>query len=326
MSDAPWRPVATLPLLRARASLLRGVREFFQEAGVLEVETPACSFHAATDPAIHSLGTAFMGPGYPQRMPLYLHTSPEFPMKRLLAAGSGPIYQICRVFRDGELGRLHNPEFSLLEWYRPGYDPHRLMDEVAALVCHLAGRKVPEQRLTYGGLFQIHLGVDPHWASSKELRACAGAQGLEGLATLDLPKRDAWLDLLLSHCIEPQLPPEVMTFVYDYPASQASLARIRPGLPAVAARFELYLGNMELANGFHELANATEQRARFLADLSERHALGLPEVSVDERLLEALEAGLPDCAGVALGLDRLLMWLTGTTHIDQVLAFPFARA
>lgn len=326
MNDAPWRPVATPAALRARAGLLQGIRAFFLQAGVLEVETPVCSFHAATDPAIHSLVTVFSGPGHARGATLYLHTSPEFPMKRLLAAGSGPIYQICRVFRDGERGRLHNPEFSLLEWYRPGHDARRLMDEVAALVCHLAGREVARQSLTYGQLFQTYLGLDPHQATPAQLRARARADGLEEAARLELPDRDAWLDLLLSHCIEPRLPPQVMTFVYEYPASQASLARIRPGPPAVAERYELYLGGMELANGFHELADAGEQRARFLGDLAKRRALGLADVPLDEYLLAALEAGLPDCAGVALGLDRLLMWLTGATHIDQVLAFPFARA
>jgi len=324
--DRLWRPSAPLEALRARADLLERIRAFFRQAGVLEVETPACSFHGNTDPAIESLATRFQGPGHGTGVPLYLHTSPEFPMKRLLAAGSGPIYQVCRVFRNGELGRLHNPEFSLLEWYRPGFDHHRLMGEVAALVCHVADVELPERRISYAELFDEGLGLDPHTADLTALRNRALELHVPGAADLDLPGRDAWLDLLLTHCIEPRLPARRMTFVYDYPASQAALARVRPGPPPLAERFELYLGGMELANGFRELADAAEQRRRFESEQAERAAAGQPSVPLDERLLAALEAGLPDCAGVALGLDRLLMWLTGVRDINQVLTFPFDRA
>jgi len=324
--DRLWRPSAPLEALRARADLLERIRAFFRQAGVLEVETPACSFHGNTDPAIESLATRFQGPGHGTGVPLYLHTSPEFPMKRLLAAGSGPIYQICHVFRNGELGRLHNPEFSLLEWYRPGFDHHRLMGEVAALVCHVADVELPERRISYAELFDEELGLDPHAASLTALRNRAMELQVPGAVDLDLPGRDAWLDLLLTHCIEPRLPARRMTFVYDYPASQAALARVRPGPPPLAERFELYLGGMELANGFRELADAAEQRRRFESEQAERAAAGQPSVPLDERLLAALEAGLPDCAGVALGLDRLLMWLTGVRDINQVLTFPFDRA
>ena len=326
MESGAWRPVAEPRVLQARAALLGQIRSFFQGAGVLEVETPACSRYAPTDPAIDSLQTCYRGPGQALGLPLYLHTSPEFPMKRLLAAGIGPIYQICKVFRDGERGRLHHPEFSLLEWYRPGFDSQRLMDEVAALIRHLAGTDLAEQRLTYGQLFQTHLGLDPHSAGPGQLQAEARRLGIAGADQLDLPDRDAWLDLLLSHYIEPRLDPRILTFVHQYPASQASLARVRPGPVPVAERFELYLGGMELANGFHERADPDEQRRRFLADLERRGALGRAQVPLDAHLLEALAAGLPDCSGVALGLDRLLMWLTGSRHIDQVLAFPLERA
>jgi len=321
-----WEPVASLATMRARAALLQRIRAFFATAGVIEVETPACSVHAVTDPALASLRTRFVGPGHPDGLSLYLHSSPEFAMKRLLVAGSGPIYQVCRVYRNGECGRLHSPEFTLLEWYQPGFDHHRLMDEVAALICALADRPLPQRRMSYAELFQEHLDLDAHGSGVTALRARALALGVPRAEALELPGRDAWLDLLLTHCIEPQLPTGRMTFVYDYPASQAALARVRPGEPPLAERFELYLGGMELANGFHELGDAAEQEQRFHTDLAVRRARGQPAVPMDRHLLAALRTGLPDCAGVALGVDRLLMWLTGARHIDQVLAFPLERA
>jgi lysyl-tRNA synthetase class 2 len=326
VSVALWRPAASVYTLRERARLLERIRAFFRAADVLEVETPACSRHAGTDPAIGSLRTRFTGPGRGTGTTLYLQTSPEFPMKRLLAAGSGPIYQICRVFRDGEAGRLHNPEFSLLEWYRPGFDHHRLMDEVAALVSAVAQRPLAQRRVSYRELFLELLRLDPHTADVRALRACALAQGVPGAAELRFERSDPWLDLLLTHCVEPRLEPQVMTFVFDYPVSQAALARVRADEPAVAERFELYLGGMELANGFHELTDAAEQSARFRRDLAQRAAAGLEPVPMDLYLLAALEAGLPDCSGVAVGLDRLLMWLTGAEHIREVLAFDLERA
>jgi lysyl-tRNA synthetase class 2 len=322
-----WRPSTSPESIRARADLLHGIRKFFRQAGVLEVETPVCSAHANTDPAIESLATVYTGPGAPAGLPLYLHTSPEFPMKRLLAAGSGPIYQICKVFRDGESGRLHNPEFTLLEWYRPGYDHHRLMDEVEALIGSLVSFPAPWERISYGDLFQRHLRLDPHGSDSLTLRRLALDRGISGAESLDLPDRDGWLDLLMSHCMEPDLGREAPCFVYDYPASQASLARIRPGSPPVAERFELYIGGMELANGFHELCDGDEQRRRFRQDLEKRAATGQGEqLPMDDNLLQALDWGLPDSSGVALGIDRLLMQITGATHIDEVLAFPLTRA
>jgi len=221
---------------------------------------------------------------------------------------------------------MHNPEFSLLEWYRPGFDHHRLMDEVAALVQAVAGAELPQRRLSYAELFVEYLGLDLHGTDLSGLRTRALELNVPGAGELDLPGRDAWLDLLLTHCIEPRLPARQLTIVYDYPASQAALARVRPGDPPLAERFELYLGGMELANGFHELTDAAEQRARFGAEQQERNARGQEAVPMDEHLLAALEAGVPPCAGVALGLDRLLMWLTGAERIEQVLAFAFERA
>lgn len=318
-----WRPAAPLEILRVRARLLQRIRACFDGSGAMEVETPSCSAYGVTDPAIESFRVA---PGALRGAARYLHSSPEFPMKRLLAAGSGPIYQICHVFRDGESGRRHNPEFTLLEWYRPGWDLRRLMNEVADLVRAVSDRSLPAYYLSYGELFQEYADIDPHQAQAGQLRERALDLGLTQVADLQLPDRDAWLDLLLTHHVEPRLPVDRMTFVYDYPASQAALARVHPGPPAVAERFELYLGGMELANGFHELTDAAEQRARFQAEQAQRRALGLHPVPMDEYLLAALEAGLPDCSGVALGVDRLLMWLSGVEHIAEVLPFPFDRA
>lgn len=321
VADA-WRPGADLPMLRLRARTLDRVRAFFAGRGVLEVETPALSAAATTDPHIESFATAYRGPGRAPA-PLYLHTSPEFPMKRLLAAGSGPIYQICKVFRQGECGRLHNPEFTLLEWYRPGFDHRRLMDEVEALVLPILGRPAAE-RLSYAEAFARHLDLDPHRADAATLAACAARHGIavDGLGA----DRDGWLALLLTHLVEPHLGRGRPTFLYDYPASQAALARVRAGEPPLAERFELYVDGVELANGFHELADAAEQRRRFAADREARRAAGLPLVPMDEHLLAALAHGLPDCAGVALGFDRLLMLAAGVEEIGRVVAFPIDRA
>lgn len=327
MSDSiDWRPSASLEMLRARAGLLARIRDFFLQAGVLEVETPACSCFGVTDPAIESFTARYTGPGAACGERRYLHTSPEFPMKRLLAAGSGPIYQLCRVFRNGELGRRHNPEFTLLEWYRPGFDHHRLMDEVASLIHVLAQRPLPIERLSYAEAFERHLRIEPHCATAEQLRARAIEHRIEGAEDLTLEGRDAWLDLMLSHLIEPHLGTGGMTFLYDYPATQAALSRVRPGNPPVAERFELYLSGVEIANGFHELVDAVEQRQRFLGDNQRRQTMGLPTVPPDENLLAALEAGMPASAGVALGVDRLLMVLTGSRHIRETIAFDAGRA
>ncbi|MCU7813206.1 MAG: EF-P lysine aminoacylase GenX [Candidatus Thiodiazotropha sp. (ex Notomyrtea botanica)] len=327
MTEKPdWRPSATLEMIQARASLLARIRDFFRQAGVLEVETPVCSRFGVTDPAIECLSTRYTGPTAPQGCDLYLQTSPEFPMKRLLAAGSGPIYQICRVFRDGELGRRHHPEFSLLEWYRPGFDHHVLMDEVASLINRLTQAPLTVEKLSYHEAFDRHLQIDPHTASPEQLRDCAVEHEVAGASELIMDSRDAWLDLLMSHLIEPHLGETGMTFLYDYPASQAALARVKDSTPPVAERFELYLSGMEIANGFHELLDAGEQRRRFLDDNRRRAAAGLPQIPMDEALLDALASGMPACAGVALGIDRLLMFFTGCNDIRKLLAFDITKA
>jgi lysyl-tRNA synthetase class 2 len=307
--------------LVARARLLERCRHFFAERGVLEVETPVLAQATVTDLHLASLETRLA-----QRpAPYYLQTSPEYAMKRLLAAGSGDIYQLCKVFRDGEMGRHHNPEFTMLEWYRLGFDHRELMDEVEALLGSLLGPLLlaPAERLTYREAFGRVLSLDPLRAPLPELAALAGerlgATGLDG-------DRDGLLDLLMGALVGPELGAGRITFVHEYPASQAALARCLPGDPPVAARFEAYVGGLELCNGFHELADAGEQRRRFEADRAARRARGLPVPPVDERLLAALSAGLPDCAGVALGLDRVLMLATGHATLAAVLAFPIDAA
>jgi lysyl-tRNA synthetase class 2 len=331
MQSAPpsdWRPSASLDTLQQRARLLQRLRAFFIARGVLEVETPQLSAAATTDPQLHSLSTRYTGPGAPRGRTLFLHTSPESPMKRLLAAGSGPIFQLCKVFRDAEAGRLHNPEFTLLEWYRPDFDHRQLMTEVAELVTHLLENRVPlgaTQWMTYEDAFLRHTGLDPLSASGAQWAACARQHGIAATG-LGPDTLDGWRDLLLTHLIEPHLGQGRLTFLYDYPASQAALARLRPDKPAVAERFELYLHGVELANGFHELGDAGEQRRRFDADLARRQALGLAWVPPDEHLLAALEHGLPACAGVALGVDRLVMLALGAQRLADVMAFPIERA
>jgi lysyl-tRNA synthetase class 2 len=325
-----WQPSATLETLKLRARMLERIRAFFSAHDVLEVETPILSSAATPDPALASLATRYHGPFYPHGQTLYLHTSPEFPMKRLLAAGSGSIYQICKVFRDGEAGRLHNPEFTMLEWYRAGFDLRQLMDEVEALV-----RLVMDDRLTlastewisYREAFERHTGLDPHAAAVRDFARVAQEHGIHPPAGLgDHHEASIWRDLLLSHLIEPRLGMDRLCFVYDYPASQASLARVRPGTPPVAERFELYLHGIELANGFHELADPAEQRTRFERQLHARIAAGLDTPPLDEHLLTALASGLPDCSGVALGIDRLAMLAAGAQSVAEVMAFPLDRA
>jgi elongation factor P--(R)-beta-lysine ligase len=317
-----WRPTAALSALQRRAAMLAAAREFFANRGVLEVETPVLSNAAVSDPQIESLATQVAGMG----ARAYLCTSPEYAMKRLLAAGSGDIYQICKVFRDGERGRWHNPEFTLIEWYRLGFDDAALMTEVEALIaCLLAPHRLePAERLSYSAALQRHAGVDAHSASDGDLTESARRHGIVCQAELD---RDAKLDLLMGLVVGPRLGLERPCFICDYPASQAALARLKPGLlPPVAARFELYLHGVELANGFHELVNAGEQRARFTHELRVRRARGQVEPPLDEHLLEALAAGMPDCAGVALGFDRLVAVALGAPRLADAMAFTIDNA
>jgi elongation factor P--(R)-beta-lysine ligase len=320
--SADWRPAASIAALRLRAELLARARDFFARRGVLEVETPVLCAAPVSDLHLHSVPVRLDG----LDRTLWLQTSPEYAMKRLLAAGSGPIYQLARAFRDGEVGRRHNPEFTLLEWYRPGFDDHRLMDEVADLLSELLPddlRRGGEERWTYRALFRDRLGLNPLADPDAALRRVAGPELPPGV-----DDRDELLAFLLTHRVEPTLPADRLVFLHEFPPSQAALARLatdQHGDP-VGRRFEVYAGGVELANGFWELADAAEQRARFERDLEHRRARGLPAVPLDERLLAALDAGLPDCAGVALGFDRLAMLAAGADRLAAVLAFPVDRA
>ncbi|MEP6882283.1 MAG: EF-P lysine aminoacylase EpmA [Dokdonella sp.] len=310
-------------VLRARIYAL--IREFFAERDVLEVETPILSAAANTEPNIESFSTMFSGPvtaGSPER---WLRTSAEFPMKRLLAAGVGDCYELGRVFRNGEAGRRHNPEFTMLEWYRVGWDHLHLLDETIELVrlsLTMVGREASLVSMTYRELFVDSLGIDPFTASIDALR--------EPLREIEINeeglKRDDWLDLLITHGIQPDFPIDRITVIRDWPATQCALARIRQDDPPVAERFELYLGPHELANGYHELTDPIEQRTRFENDNRRRQSRSQRELPIDENLLAALESGMPNCAGVALGIERLLMCLEGSADIGDVLAFSFARA
>ncbi|MGD8408010.1 MAG: EF-P lysine aminoacylase EpmA [Thiohalophilus sp.] len=321
-ADNVWQPGASPVLMQRRARMLNQLRAFFAQQGVLEVETPILNRTTVTDVHIDSI------PASPDAAGGYLQTSPEYAMKRLLAAGSGAIYQVCKVFRAGEAGRHHNPEFSMLEWYRPGFDHHALIDEVDALVRELLADELPleaTRKFSYRELFRQYLQLDPWQASIADLQQVARAYQIE-VVSHDEMDRDGWLDLLLTHLIEPQMPANRPVFVYDYPASQAALARLHEqDAVTVASRFELYINGLELANGYHELCDAREQRRRFEQDRQQRQQLGMIVPEPDEKLLAALEAGLPDCAGVALGLDRLLMLATGSDDIRQVISFSFER-
>ncbi|MBU2896940.1 elongation factor P--(R)-beta-lysine ligase [Vibrio hepatarius] len=319
-----WQPVASLAQLKGRAKLLQEIRQFFTDRSVLEVDTPALSHAAVTDIHLHAFETNFVGPNYARGQAVYLMTSPEFHMKRLLAAGSGCIYQICKSFRNEESGRYHNPEFTMLEWYRVGFDHHQLMDEMDQLM-QLTLKVKPARRMTYQEAFLGVLGVCPLEATMSTLREIANNLGLGDIAQ-DEKDRDTLLQLLFSVGIEAQIGQQEPAFVYDFPASQAALSKISLEDPRVAERFEVYFKGVELANGFHELDSAEEQLKRFEEDNHKRECLGLPTQPIDYRLIQALEAGFPKCAGVALGIDRLMMLAAQEEHIEQVIAFPFYRA
>jgi len=304
--------------------MLAELRRYFAGAGVLEVETPLACSSSGTDPALQPIMAHYTGPVFPRGADLYLQTSPELGMKRLLADGAGAIYQICKAFRDGEAGRLHNPEFSILEWYRPGFDLGQLMEELTDVVrLALERPELESVRESYAGLFQSTLGVDVFGSSAEQLQALATGHHVLGADGLILD-RDGWLDLLMSHLVQPGLGHGRLCFVTDYPASQAALARLNPD-GRTAARFELFYDGLELANGFHELTEAEEQAKRFEADNCQRRTQGKPPIRVDRLLLGAMQHGLPDCSGVAVGLDRLLMLRLGEKDIDRVLSFSLQR-
>lgn len=315
-SKSLWQPCASVQTLKKRAQFIADIRAFFAKRKVCEVFTPSISQATVTDVHLCSLQVSAQN-----TPPLYLQTSPEFHMKRLLAYGMGDIYQICNAFRDDEQGKLHNIEFSLLEWYRLGFDHFQLMDEVDELLQTLLG-SLPAKRLSYRQAFQQYLGIDPFNASDIQLNHCVECNGLQ---VLDL-NIDENLQYLMSHCIEPQIAKDRPCIVYDFPPSQAALAKLRKDDVEVASRFEVYYQGVELANGFHELTDAKEQRARFEADLNLRSHKHQVLVPIDENFLASLDSGLPDCAGVALGIDRLFMLAEGLSCIEHGMSFTKINA
>ncbi|MFP9231059.1 elongation factor P--(R)-beta-lysine ligase [Pectobacterium cacticida] len=319
-----WQPSASVANLLKRASIIAAVRGFFTDRGVLEVETPAMSQATVTDVFLSPFQTRFVGPGAADGMTLYLMTSPEYHMKRLLAAGSGPIFQLCRSFRNEEAGRHHNPEFTMLEWYRPHYDMYRLMNEVDDLLQQILDCEGAEM-LSYQQAFLRHLEIDPLSVDKTQLREVAEKLGLGDIANRE-DDRDALVQMLFTFGVEPNIGRDKPAFVYHFPATQASLAEISSEDHRVAERFEVYFKGIELANGFRELTDADEQRQRFEQDNRKRAARGLPQQPIDENLLAALRHGLPECAGVALGIDRLIMLALGAETLGDVIAFTVDRA
>jgi len=321
---ASWQPSASIANLLKRAAILAEIRRFFSDRGVLEVETPAMSQATITDIHLFPFETRFVGPGAAEGMTLYLMTSPEYHMKRLLTAGSGPIFQMGKSFRNEEAGRYHNPEFTMLEWYRPRYDMYRLMNEVDDLLQQILDCDTAET-VSYQQVFIRHLEVDPLSADKAQLREVAAKLDLSNIADEE-EDRDTLLQLLFAMGVEPHIGRDKPTFVYHFPATQASLAEISTEDHRVAERFEVYYKGVELANGFRELTDGREQRQRFEQDNRKRAARGLPQHPIDNNLLAALEQGMPECSGVALGVDRLIMIALGAESLADVLAFPVTRA
>jgi len=315
-----WQPSATIETLKTRAKIIKSIRDFFTARGVMEVETPLMCHTSVTDPFIQSIPALFQRHEHEKEVRHYLQTSPEYAMKRLLAAGSGAIFQICKAFRQGEVGRHHNPEFTMIEWYRPGFTHHDLMNEADALL-QLVLKKPAAERKSYAALFMEYLDINPHLATLSELKNCASENNISVESNIE--DNDTWLQLLMSEHIEPRIGQDKPIFIYDFPASQAALSRIQSG---VASRFEIYYRGIELANGFHELQDAHEQRKRFEKNAHERKKRGLNEMVIDEYLLSALTHGLPDCAGIALGIDRLIMLATQHDKIRDVVSFDVDRA
>lgn len=325
--QADWRPSCSLEMLRLRARMLSNIRTFFDEKGVLEVETPLLGNACGTDPSLSFFSTQFSFQPYEKK--LFLQTSPEFAMKRLLAFGSGSIFQICKAFRNGESGKLHNPEFTILEWYRVGFTLSMLMDEIAELVQNLLSPFIKlgkEQRISYSEAFRLYTGIDPLKFSLNQFIECAKDHNLPEAEAICGSDYSLWLDFFFSHLVQPNLGNQKLCMIYDYPACQASLARLKPDEQRVAERVELFIDGVELGNGFHELNDAEEQNKRFNSEIDQRKRSGAPDVVKDQRFLDSLEAGLPDCSGIAIGLDRLLLVMSEKKELNDVLAFPIASA
>lgn len=321
-----WQPTCSLELMRLRARMLADIRRFFADRSVLEVETPLLSHSVGTDPQLAFFTTEYCLP--PKRQTLFLQTSPEFAMKRLLAAGSGSIYQIGKAFRNGEAGRFHNPEFTMLEWYRVGFNLSQLMDEIADLVAMLfSDRQLAEtKRVGYRELFVSLTGLDPLEFFYQDYCAFVEGCGLSEAVGICGHDHATWLDFIFSHKVQPHLGGNTAYMVYGYPACQSSLARINKDNAQVVERVELFINGIELGNGYYELTDAEEQNNRFDKELTVRQQQNLPVSVKDEHLISALKSGLPECSGMAIGLDRLLMLLSKSASIEDVLNFPIHRA
>jgi len=323
---ADWRPSCAIELMRLRAQMLAELRQFFAERSVLEVETPLLSHTIGTDPQLEFFTTEYCLS--PLRQTLFLQTSPEFAMKRLLAAGSGCIYQIGKAFRNGESGRFHNPEFTMLEWYRVGFTLPQLMDEITELFAGLFREQSLQetQRVSYQDVFVSYTGLDPLIFPYQDY--CVFARKNQIPEAVDICGHDhgLWLDFIFSHKVQPHLGENALCMVYGYPACQSSLARINKDNAQITDRVELFMNGVELGNGYYELADAKEQSRRFDRELAIRQQEVLPVAVKDQRLIAALESGLPECSGMAIGLDRLLALLSNSASLDEVLSFPIRRA
>ena len=324
-NNKQWPPTCSAALLHQRAALYQTIRDFFAQRGVLEVDTPVLSTAASCDVNLDSFATRLKSDGLKQQ-PMYLQTSPEFAMKRLIASGSGCIYQIAKSFRQAERGRFHNPEFTLLEWYRMGFTLADLMQEMLELLNLAFNQNLASVTVSYETLFKHMTGINPLTTSFSELMAYAAEQGNPEAESICGDSLSNALDYVFSQYIQPRLKKEVLYFVTDYPACMAMLAKLSDSKPVTAKRFEVYFNQLELANGYEELSDAMIQKQRFQQELAEREKQGVVSVPMDENLVAALEHGLPDCAGVALGLDRLLMLTSHSSSIDEVLSFPVERA
>ena len=319
MSDV-WRPYADKRLIKLRAETYIKIRQFMADRKILEVETPVLSHASVTAVQLESFRSEYSSPQTSSGNILYLQTSPEYAMKRLLASGTGAIYQISKVFRNEEQGKLHNPEFTMLEWYHPDYDHHQLMRELE-LFLNLFGMNHCE-KASYAEVFLEHTGLNPHTCDTNDLKSVAQQHGLSST----LEERSGLLDFIFSYKITSTLGNTRPLLIYDYPTCQCALAKLSDGMPKVAERFELFINGMEIANGFNELTEAEEQLARFEQELALRKKEKRLDLPIDHLFLDALKHGLPDCAGVAVGIDRLLMALTGVNDIREVLTFPIERA
>lgn len=317
-----WQPSANIENLLKRAKIIAEIRRFFTDRGLLEVETPVLSEFGVTDLHLSTFSTEFIAPFDALSKTLWLSTSPEYHMKRLLAAGSGPIFQISKVFRNEEAGNRHNPEFTMLEWYRPHFDMYRLINEVDDLLQQILDC-LPAESMSYQFAFQEYVGLDPLSATRKELMEVARQQNFIAEEDED---RDTLLQFLFSEMVEPKIGLNAPVVIYHFPSSQAALAQLSPEDQRVAERFEFYYKGVELANGFHELTDADEQRRRFEQDNRQRQKVGLPLRAIDERFLGALQAGMPNTAGVALGVDRLVMIALGVETIKEVISFSIENA